>query len=63
MSRKPAQVKPFEQVLPELRQQLRGQIESRERLNTWNAAQEQAQVDDAAVKALSAEHVAEPRQP
>lgn len=63
VSRKPAQVKPFEQVLPELRQQLRGQIESRERLNTWNAAQEQAQVDDAAVKALSAEHVAEPRQP
>lgn len=63
VSRKPAQVKPFEQVLPELRQQLRGQIEARERLNTWNAAQEQAQVDEAAVKALSAEHVAEPRQP
>lgn len=63
VSRQPARAKSFEQVLPELRQQLRGQIEARERLNTWNAAQEQAQVDDAAVKALSAAHVAEPGKP
>lgn len=59
VSRQPAQTKSLEQVLPELRKELRGQIEARERLNTWNAAQEQAQVDDAAIKAAMAEHTAD----
>jgi len=58
--RVPGQLRPFEQVLPELREELRTKLQSGERNAAWGAAQDQAKVDEAAVKALVAEHPSVP---
>ncbi|MFT4194569.1 MAG: peptidylprolyl isomerase [Ottowia sp.] len=55
LERKPAELRPFEQVLPELREEVRARVMSAERKALWSAAQERVQVDEAVVKALSAE--------
>ena len=54
--RTPGEMRPFEQVLPELREELRGKLQATERKAVWGAAQERAQVDEAAVKALIDTH-------
>lgn len=54
--RTPGETRAFEQVLPELREELRGKLMATERKAVWSAAQERAQVDAAAVKALSDVH-------
>lgn len=61
--RKPAEMKPFAKVYPELRQEIVTKIETRERQAVWAGAQEQAQLDEAAIKALSAEHAAAAAKP
>ena len=54
--RTPGELRPFEQVLPELREELRTKLQATERKAVWDAVQERAQVDPAAVKALSDAH-------
>ncbi len=61
--RKPAQMKTFEQVLPELRQELVSKIKANERTAVWDAAQGQAKVDDAALQALVGAHAPAASQP
>lgn len=57
--RKPAQTRPFEQVLPEAREELLGKINAQERRQAWDGAETGAQVDEAAVKAWAQERQAE----
>lgn len=54
--RKPGEMRPFDQVLPELREELRTTLKATERKRVFGAAQERAQVDPAAVKALIDTH-------
>ena len=55
VERKPGEVRSCDQVLPELREQLRAKREANERRAVWDGAQGKAQVDEAAVKSLSAD--------
>ena len=50
---KPAQARPFDEVLPELRAEVKAKLQANERQSLWAAAQESAKVDEAAVKALA----------
>ena len=53
MARKPAQTKSFEQVFPEVREELLSKISAQERRHTWEQGETGAQVDEEAIKALA----------
>lgn len=53
VERKPAQTKPFDQVLPELREELLGKINAQERRRVWDQAEAGAQVNEAAITATA----------
>ena len=56
LGRKPAEQKSFEQALPELRQEIAAQINQRVRRGLWEQAEADAQLDEAALKNLMADH-------
>ena len=53
IERKPAYTRPIDEVLPELREELLGKINNQERRRIWDQAEAAAQVDEAALQALS----------
>ena len=53
IERKPSYTRPIDEVLPELREELLGKINNQERRRIWDQAEAAAQVDEAALQALS----------
>ena len=59
IARKPAHTRPFDEVLPELREELRNKINGQERRRAWERVESAAQVDAEAVRDLSGQQLRE----